>query len=118
MEYTPLVIERSQTDLNQIFNQIMQQLSDNITKSLLDGIKHLLENHKPVLIEQPKEYFNIEETCAKLGVCRTTLHNWKKNNVLIPDAQCGKSPLYSNVLIETYLKQTNKSIDDCVFNNF
>lgn len=117
MENAPVIIERSHIDLNQIASQMIKQLSDSIANKLLEGFKHILESHNPIKPEQPKEYFSIEETCKKLDVCRTTLHNWNKKQELVPDAKCGNRPLYSNVLIDEYLSRTTDSLEDFEFNN-
>ena len=117
MENAPLIIERSQIDLNQIASQMIKQLSDSIANKLLESFKQVLENHNSIKAEQPKEYFSIEETCEKLGVCRTTLHNWNKKKELVPDAKCGNRPLYSNVLIDEYLSKTTVSLEDFEFIN-
>lgn len=100
-------INDSTFDIRSITNLVLKELSDGITKNVLNGVSNLLEEWKPTLDEKD-ELLTIKETCKLVKKSRTALHNWRDAGLLLPVAKSGNSPFYSKKQVEEFLTNNIK----------
>lgn len=60
---------------------------------LLDTLQSTLKELQELKNEHSKEFISDQELRERLGICRTTLYNWRKNKT-IPYTRVGKKVFY------------------------
>ena len=60
---------------------------------LLDTLQSTIKELQDLKNEHSKEFISDQELRERLGICRTTLYNWRKNKT-IPYTRVGKKVFY------------------------
>ena len=60
---------------------------------LLDTLQSTIKELQELKNEHSKEFISDQELRERLGICRTTLYNWRKNKT-IPYTRVGKKVFY------------------------
>ena len=84
-------MERSGT-INNFESNNMDKIKESNT-ILLDTLQSTIKELQELKNEHSKEFISDQELRERLGICRTTLYNWRKNKT-IPYTRVGKKVFY------------------------
>ena len=73
---------------------------------LLDTLQSTIKELQELKNEHSKEFISDRELRERLGICRTTLYNWRKNKT-IPYTRVGKKVFYPWKEIKKKLMRLN-----------
>ena len=100
------ILEKSQIDLKQITNFVINYITESVSNNILSGIKEMLENNFPKQ-EERAEYYTQQEAMERLKISRSTFFQREKRGIIERDGQSGRRPLYSVKQIEDLIKDTD-----------
>jgi len=78
--------------INNFESNNMDKIKESNT-ILLDTLQSTIKELQELKNEHSKEFISDQELRERLGICRTTLYNWRKNKT-IPYTRVGKKVFY------------------------
>ena len=78
--------------INNFESNEMDKIKESNT-ILLDTLQSTIKELQELKNEHSKEFISDQELRERLGICRTTLYNWRKNKT-IPYTRVGKKVFY------------------------